>query len=307
MELRYLKSFVVLAQELHFGRAARRLHIVQSALSKQMKLLEDEVGCRLLNRNRRGVALSDAGRLFLSEAEQAINHAERAVEVARRAGTGLLGRVRIGYSASAVHSGVLADFLTRIEQQFPEVDVVLERVEPWQQTERLRAHEIDFAIGPRPLEKAQGGLYVRRLAILGICVALSSRHALAGREELHRDDLKDEDFIEFADSEAEGYAVVSRLLGIVPRRLLTRPDPLAVIALVQAGRGVCALPSVMRLPDFPQVIYKSLRGSTSLEVVVISLQSHSSSSLLYHLEKLICQSDIHTGAHGGILVDLRER
>jgi len=84
MELRHLKSFVVLAEELHFGKAAKRLHIVQSALSKQMLLLEESVGCRLLNRNRRGVTLSEAGKVFLEEANQALEHVERAIESAWR-------------------------------------------------------------------------------------------------------------------------------------------------------------------------------------------------------------------------------
>lgn len=290
MELRNLRSFIVLAQELHFGRAARRLHIVQSALSKQMKILEEEVGCRLLNRNRRGVALSEAGRLFLAEAEQVINHVERAVEVARRAGLGQLGRVRIGYSASAVHSGVLARALTRIEQQLPEVEVILERVEPWQQTERLLANEIDFAIGPRPLEETSRGLYIHSLAELEICVALSSRHPLATRDALCGNDLKDESFIEFADSEAEGYAVVTRLSGIVPRRIIVRSDPLAVLALVQAGRGVCMLPSAFMLPAFPQVIYKRMCSGLALQVVMVSRQHDRNASLLCQLGKLISHS-----------------
>lgn len=122
MELRHLKSFVVLAEELHFGRAAKRLHIVQSALSKQMLLLEETVGCRLLNRNRRGVTLSEAGKVFLGEANQALEHIERAMETACRVSQGLMGRVRIGYSAIiAVHSGILTSALTRIEDVMPEV------------------------------------------------------------------------------------------------------------------------------------------------------------------------------------------
>jgi DNA-binding transcriptional LysR family regulator len=272
MELRHLRSFAVLAQELHFSRAARRLNIVQPALSKQIKLLEEEVGCLLLHRNRRGVALSEAGRQFLAEAEQALEHVERAAEAARRAGMGQLGRVRIGYSASAVHSGVLASALVRIETEMPEIEVVLERVEPWQQNERLLADEIDFVFGPR-LEDHQGPEFKTRvLAELELAIALSVRHPLASRPVLEREDLKREAFIEFANSEAEGAAVVSHLLDFRPDTVIARPDPIAVLALVQAGRGICVLPSVLRLPDFPQVIYKRLAAPHMLRIVVTSRQ-----------------------------------
>lgn len=286
MEIRYLKSFVVLAQELHFGRAAQRLHIVQPALSKQMKILEEEVGCRLFNRNRRGVALSEAGRFFLVEAEQALKHVERAVETARRVGLGQLGCVRIGYSASAVHSGVLASALARIEAQMPQVEVVLEHIDPWQQTERILANEVDFVIGPKPIDAAQEGLNIQCLSELEICVALSSRHPLAANDTLSDSDLENESFIEFAESEAEGNAIVTRMLGLVPRRIIAKPDLLSVLAFVQAGRGICVLPAVLTLPAFPHVIYKHFANSPRLQVVAIS-RWHDDTSFLRNLGKLI--------------------
>lgn len=273
MELRHLKSFVVLAQELHFGRAAKRLHIVQPALSKQMQLLEASVGCRLLNRNRRGVALSEAGRLFLAEAEQAIQHIDHAVESARRVGLGQLGRIRIGYSASAVHSGVLASTLARVEEHLPELDIVLERVDPWQQTARLLANEVDMVFGPRSIEKPDENLESFVIAELEVCVALSARHPLAKYDVINSDNLKEETFIEFADSKDEGQAVVTHLLGIDPPMIIAKSDPLAVLALVQSGRGVCVLPSVLILPQFPQVIYRSVVGNPVLQVVVTSRRS----------------------------------
>lgn len=302
--MRHLRSFVVLAQELHFGRAARRLHIVQPALSKQMQLLEEEVGCRLLDRNRRGVALSEAGRLFLAEATQALEHVERAVETARRAGLGQLGRVRIGYSASAVHSGVLADVLARIEKRMPEVEVILERVEPWQQAARLLAKEVDFVIGPRTVEETDDRFRTRCLAEMEVNVALSAKHRLAAFDVVQSSDLKNEHFIEFAESEAEGYAVVARLLGVAPQGVIAKTEALDVLALVQAGRGVCVLPAALSLPAFPQVVYKTLADCPAFQVVVISCPT-GGNALLTHLSESILADEIPVGKCARLVEDAR--
>lgn len=266
MELRHLKSFVVLAEELHFGRAAKRLHIVQSALSKQMLLLEETVGCRLLNRNRRGVTLSEAGKVFLGEANQALEHIERAMETACRVSKGLLGCVRIGYSAIAVHSGILTSALTRIEDVMPEVEVVLQQIEPWEQNERLMTDKVDFVLAP-VLDNDQQTLRVHQLAKLPVVVGMSVRHVLASQSVIELEDLKKEVFIEFANSEGEAFDVVKSLIGLNPH---AKSDPIAVLALVQAQRGICVLPTVLQLPNFPQVTYKPLKTNCTVRLSLIS-------------------------------------
>ncbi|ULK21408.1 LysR family transcriptional regulator (plasmid) [Escherichia coli] len=285
MELRHLKSFVVLAEELHFGSAAKRLHIVQPALSKQMQLLEETVGCRLLNRNRRGVALSEAGKVFLEEVNLALEHVACAIEAARRVGKGQLGRVRIGYSASAVHSGILASALARIEATMPEVDVLLQQIEPWEQEERLKADKVDFVFGP-VLDDARQALRVHHLAELPVVAGMSSSHALAAKSVIGLEDLKNEVFIEFANSEDEGLAVVKSLIGLHPQTVIAKSDPIAVLALVQARRGICVLPSVLQLPNFPQVIYKPLTTTSTIRLSLISRRDDDD-PLLRQIEEIL--------------------
>jgi DNA-binding transcriptional LysR family regulator len=109
MELRHLRYFVAVAEELHFGRAAERLRIAQSALSTQIQALERHLGVRLLQRSKRSmVAVTDAGTLVLEEARQTLRQAERTELVGRRAGRGELGRVEIGYVVSTALAGVLS-------------------------------------------------------------------------------------------------------------------------------------------------------------------------------------------------------
>ncbi|MFQ1682286.1 LysR family transcriptional regulator [Pantoea dispersa] len=285
MELRHLKSFVVLAEELHFGRTAKRLHIVQPALSKQMQLLEETVGCRLLNRNRRGVALSEAGKVFLEEVRQALEHVERATEAARRVGIGQLGRVRIGYSASAVHSGMLASALSRIEAAMPEVEVLLQQIEPWEQEEWLGLDKVDFVFGP-VLDNTRQALRIHHLAELPVVAGISANHALAVKSVIELEDLKSEVFIEFANSVDEGVAVVRSLIGHNPQKVIAKSDPVAVLALVQARRGICVLPSVLQLPNFPQVIYKPLETNRVVRLSLVC-RGDSDDPLLQRVEELL--------------------
>ncbi|MDF7787991.1 LysR substrate-binding domain-containing protein [Pantoea stewartii] len=293
MELRHLNSFVVLAEELHFGRAAKRLHIVQPALSKQIQLLEETVGCRLLNRNRRGVALSEAGKVFLEEVKLALEHVERATEAARRVGKGQLGRVRIGYSASAVHSGTLASALARIEAAMPEVEVLLQQIEPWEQEERLMADRVDFVFGP-VLDNTREAFRVHHLAELPVVAGISTNHALAAKSVVEIEDLKGEVFIEFANSVDEGLAVVKSLIGHNPQTVIAKSDPIAVLALVQARRGICVLPSVLQLPNFPQVIYKPLTTNRAVRLSLIS-RGNDDDPLLLKVEEILTTPTDRTG------------
>src|SRR4051812_7396233 len=102
MELRRVRYFVAVAEELHFRRAAQRLHVAQPALSQQVRKLELELGVDLLHRNKRGVALTTAGAAFLDEARLLLRHADEAVRTARNARTGAAGRLRLGHVADAI-------------------------------------------------------------------------------------------------------------------------------------------------------------------------------------------------------------
>ena len=119
MDLRQLRYFVATAEELHFGRAAERVHIAQPALSIQIKALEDTLGVQLLSRTNRVVTLTEAGRLFLKEARRTLEQAQHAAVVARRAGRGEIGRIEIGYSADTSYSGVLSGVLRQYKRRVP--------------------------------------------------------------------------------------------------------------------------------------------------------------------------------------------
>lgn len=144
MELRWLESFVIVAEELHFARAADRLHLAPSALSAQVRALESHLGVRLIDRGRRTrPALTSAGRLFLEEARLTLAQAARAEVVGRRAGRGELGHAQIAYVASAAFSGVLTDVLTRCAAPGTELTVQVCEMETPAQLEALACGDID--------------------------------------------------------------------------------------------------------------------------------------------------------------------
>jgi DNA-binding transcriptional LysR family regulator len=125
MELRHLRYFLTVAEEGHFGRAAERLHIVQPALSMQVRALETELGTALFERTSRRVVLTEAGVLFRVEAERTVQQAARAKDVAQRAARGEVGTVRIGFVAPATFAGKLAADVSSFKLAYPEVDIEL--------------------------------------------------------------------------------------------------------------------------------------------------------------------------------------
>src|SRR6185503_16126900 len=124
MELRHLRYFVALAQELNFTKAARKLRVAQPALSRQIRQLEDEVGVTLLERNQRGARLTGAGRAFLTEASSILEQSEQAVRVAQNSGTSGRGLLNVGYVWGLFHSLAPAT-VARFRAQFPNIAVNL--------------------------------------------------------------------------------------------------------------------------------------------------------------------------------------
>jgi DNA-binding transcriptional LysR family regulator len=146
MELRHLRYFVALAEELHFGRAAARLGISQPPLSQQIKILEDILGVRLFHRTNRRVELTQAGLFFRAEARATLERAERAISAATRAQRGELGELRIGMFPSAPLLARIGDTILTFRKNFPDVQLVLNEVESHQQTQGLMEGREQVAI-----------------------------------------------------------------------------------------------------------------------------------------------------------------
>src|SRR5271163_2837869 len=195
LDVRQLRYFIAVAEELSFAGAADRLNVAQSAVSMQIKGLEEAFGARLLNRRKRAaVSLTEAGRLFLSEAVAAIRQLERAEQVGLLAARGELGRIEVGYVTSAAMNRILPGLLREYRRSHPAVQLRLTAMETPRQLEALAEGRLDAAlIRPRPGYAA--GVAAHVIHREALCVALAADHPLARRHTLHAADLGNEAFI----------------------------------------------------------------------------------------------------------------
>ena len=148
MDLRHLRYFLAVAEEGHFGRAAQRLHIVQPALSMQIKALEEELGGPLFVRTSRKVELTDAGRLLQVEAQRTLEQADHARLTVQRSLRGETGHVRVGFAGNAVFSGKLTNDLRAFRRTYPDAELVVNEVAPLQQADAILAGQLDVGYTP---------------------------------------------------------------------------------------------------------------------------------------------------------------
>lgn len=240
MELKHLRAFVLLAQELHFGRAAAQLSIVQPALSMQIKLLESGLGVRLLDRNRHSVALTEAGRVFLPEAQATLHQATRAADAARASSRGEIGRVRLGFVSSVLPQW-LPELIRAVHQRYPRLELELKDMPGPDQAIALKNGLLDF--GLMRLPAAHPGIQTRAVLHESFCVALPVDHPLAAQASIQPADLRDVPVFILARRYAPGfYDEFIQALGIPLQIASELGEFTTMLALVCAGLGVGVLP-----------------------------------------------------------------
>ncbi|TWB87031.1 LysR substrate binding domain-containing protein [Bradyrhizobium macuxiense] len=193
MELRHLRYFVALGEELNFTRAAERLHIAQPPLSQQIRQLEDELGVTLLQRNSRPVRLTEAGELFLARARAVLASFESAVADTRRVGRGQAGKLGIGFVGSAMFAG-LPDIVGAYRDACPDVELVLDEMLAAEIAEALRRRRIDIGFA-RPALLGEPGLAQRLIVEEPYVAALPRAHPLATRRDIALAELSDDAFV----------------------------------------------------------------------------------------------------------------
>ncbi|MGC4075400.1 MAG: LysR substrate-binding domain-containing protein [Nibricoccus sp.] len=207
MELRHLRYFAAVAEELNFRKASERLRVAQPALSSQIKDLEYELGVRLLDRNTGGVRLTDAGTAFLVEVRQLLARAEQAMVVAREAAKGRRGRLTIGYFA-AIFMGLMPGSLKAFREKYPDVDVELVEMPISEQLVALEAGTIHIGFmvaGGLPVPPSLSAAEVARSPIR---VVMARGHRLARAKQISMDQLLNEHLLCF--SAKRGAASVHR-------------------------------------------------------------------------------------------------
>ena len=271
MELRHLRYFIAVAEELHFGRAAARLFIAQPPLSQQIQQLERELGVALFARTSRRVQLTPAGDAFLAEARQILAHLETAAETAKRTARGETGWLGIGFAASATYDllpAVLHDF----RAAFPEVALSLQELNAAEQASALREKIIHVGFA-RPYAP-EPDVVVGAVRLEPFLAALPEAHPLARQDSLRLSVLAEEPFISFPEAPRPSYAEVVRLAceeaGFMPRVRQEVREMQTALSLVAAGFGVALLPASVRHLRRDGVVYRPLEEPaprTELSVV----------------------------------------
>jgi LysR family hca operon transcriptional activator len=270
MELRHLRYFVALADELNFTRAAHGLHIAQPALSVQIRKLEAEVGAELLSRKGRNVRLTEAGRAFLEQARKTLIEAERAVSRARQAANGEIGRLSIGHNAPAGFL-VFPKIVPAFRRQWPQVTLTFHSLSIAQQLEGLRREELDVGVVwlPVPAEEFD----VAELIDEPLVAVLPADHPLAAAKSVSVKSLAREPMIlpsrvlhpDTYHQIEERFTRVGATMNVVYQL----ETSLAMINFVAMGVGCTLLPEYVRSIRQEGVVYRPLRPPNLLKTLAI--------------------------------------
>lgn len=282
VELRYLRYFVAVAEEQSFSRAADRLQMAQPPLSAQIRQLEDEIGDRLFERTTRRVELLPAGVAFLERVRSLLGMIDDAVEHARRAARGEVGRLRVGFTGSATYE-LLPALARRFRERYPDVVLELrgEMLTP-AQAGALLADELDVAFLRPPVHVA--GLEVRVLRREPLIAVLPAHHPLAGRRRVRLAELSDEPFVTYPSHwRSVVYdAVVDtcRAAGFAPRATLEVQETATLVSFVAAGLGVALVPASVRHLRVTGAVTRPLAGTTSIVELAVAWRAEECSPTL---------------------------
>ncbi|MEG4352683.1 LysR family transcriptional regulator [Microcoleus sp. LAD1_D5] len=285
MELRHLRYFIAVAEELNFTRAAEKLHIAQPPLSQQIQHLEAELGFQLFRRTKRTVHLTAAGQVFFEEAEKILQQVDRAIQLGRQTSRGELGQLTIGFVSSAAHNVVPA-ILQAFRTRCPAVTLELHELTTNEQLQRLRFGQIDIGFVRPPVEEE--GINSEIVFREPLIVALPETHPAADRTHLELRELSTEPFILFPRSQAPGLydAIVSlcQQAGFSPRAAQEAIQMQTIVSLVAAEMGVAIVPASMQNFQRSGVVYKSLPESTCIVAIALIWRSDPTAAVQRFLE-----------------------
>lgn len=262
LDIRQLQYFVAVAEEEHVGRAAERLHISQSPLSRQIAQLEDKLGLTLFERNAQRIRLTRDGRTFLAETQAFLTHGNRLEALARRLGRGDEGGLCIGYIENAMHSGVLPDGLRALRLSRPAVHVALYNMHSAEQVEGLRQRSLDIALLCEPPLPGDPDLDCAQVLSDPMLLAMPETHALASKETLTPEDLAGQEWIAVLHKESalkhDNFVAACARAGFTPDIRMEATEPLTALGLVAAGLGMAMIQHSLRQHAPAGVVLRAL-------------------------------------------------
>ncbi|MEO1209708.1 MAG: LysR substrate-binding domain-containing protein [Cyanobacteria bacterium J06638_20] len=259
IELRQLRYFVAVAEELNFTRAAERLQIAQPPLSRQIQALEKALGLELLERSQRRVQLTPAGNVFLEECRRLLAQLDVSIDLTQRTARGETGQLSIGFEGSS-QNDLLVKAVRLFHTQFPEVELVLQELSSGEQVEALRRHQI--GLGFLEPNLPMDDLSVEVLQSEPLVVVLAETHALSNQPHIRLSQLAEDSWITGSRKTYCGLLIqilnACRQAGFDPRIGHETNDMQMLLGFVAAGLGVTLLPTSVQSSPYQGVVYRPL-------------------------------------------------
>lgn len=274
MDLKQLRYFVAVAEELHFGRAAKRLFISQPALSFDIRKFEEQLGVQLLARTNKTVSLTNAGQVLLGEARRLLLQANEAERMTVRSAHGLAGRLRIGFVNSMLYRG-MPQAVKRFETDYPGVEIVLKEMNTSEQVHAIQRMQIDMGCahwGNFPTDVISAPIFSEPF----LC-CLPTAHPLARKRKVDLRALAQEPFILFPRTVSPHYhdLIIAQCVGAGFSPLIRHEARLwqTVVTMVGFGMGVALVPYTLRQVQDPKVAFLPLTGETLMSQVLLLRRS----------------------------------
>jgi DNA-binding transcriptional LysR family regulator len=292
MELRQIRSFLSVAETLHFGRTAELIHLSQPALSLQIRALEAEVGVRLLERNRRKTTLTPAGRAFRDAAIAGVAQLDRAIRNARLAADGKLGLLRIGFISTA-GSELLPNIIRAFRELNPEVEFSLRNILTAEQIRMLESGALDIGFLRLPI----GGhtqLEVVTVHREPFVLVVPASHPLAERKKVQLSEVSGQDFVMYDRMHAPGFHDlvfgILRNAGIVPNVRQTAGEMPTLISLVAAGMGISILPESAVKHNVAAVVGCDIADDIPLSEIGLASNKDTDSAVIKNFRSLALET-----------------
>lgn len=280
-ELRHLRYFLTVAEELHFRRAAERLHIAQPALSKQIQQLEAAIGIKLFERTNRKVILTKAGEVFYSEAKAIFKQIDNAISLTQRAASGEWGELKLTFTAPAM-STVLPSILRTYKRNFPKVKITLTELPTSAQIEALTTGESDCGFFHPTV--AIPNLTIKEIFTESLGIVVPKSHPLASQKKIRLVDFADDAFILFPRTYNshlyDQIVAICQQVGFSPNIVEEVSPRINAIGLVAAEMGITFLSQSLCSLCGQDVVYKPLTGLTPQLKLVYSWRSQNTSPCL---------------------------
>jgi DNA-binding transcriptional LysR family regulator len=288
MELRHLRYFVAVAEELNFTRAAERLYIAQPPLSTQIRLLEEELGVRLLERDKRRVYLTQPGRHFLDRARGILASVQGAKDEVKSAALGEVGKLAMGFTASSMLTGALPAAIRNYRASYPSVVLKLTEMTSMYQLDAVHNRTLDLGVLRRPNVGIPTGVSIEEWYAAPLVAAMPEQHVSGKGKGIYVRDLKDVPLIVYPRDSGIGlYWKVLDLCsksGFRPSVMQEARDASTMIGLVASGAGVAIVPRDIQCVQLPGVFYTPILDKDAVSSLYLCYRDADSNP---HLETLL--------------------